>query len=445
MRRWFADGAFRAVMRNASYLGAAKAMGAPLGLIALAAAGRGLTPELFGVLMVVHAYALGAGTIVKFQTWQLIIRYGAPALLRDDRAFACDAIRFAMGLDLLSASVGMVGAMALLTLIGAKLGLDGDMMTLALIYCTLIPTMSAATPTGVLRLLDRFDLIGIQQIVTPVIRASGAIISYFWGFGFTGFVATWYIGDLVGDLVLWGLAARELRRHDMLAALRPGLLKTAHRLPGAWGFAWTTNFAHSLYAAWGPISNLVVASVLGPAAAGLYKIASSLINSAKKPADLVNRSFFPEVMRLDPASKLPWRLGLRVGIIAGLVALVIVLAVAVGGRALIGLAFGQNYIDAFDLMQVMTWSLVISMATFPLESLLYMVGRQRASLVARTTATVLYLLILYAFSHMFGLIGVGFAFLLGNLLMAIFMLALTLVSFQRRSDYARPGMMGALE
>ncbi|MGF6859509.1 O-antigen/teichoic acid export membrane protein [Rhodobacteraceae bacterium MBR-64] len=441
MRRWFADGAFRAVMRNASYLGAAKALAAPLGLIALAAAGRGMTPEMFGLLMVVHAYALGAGTIVKFQTWQVIIRYAAPALARKDRGVARDAIRFALGLDLLSAGFGMAGAMALLPFIGGKLGIDAGVMPLALIYCTLIPTMSAATPTGVLRVLDRFDLIGAQQLVTPAVRALGAAICYFWGLGFTGFMVAWYVGDLAGDLVLWALAARELRRHDLMDAFRPGLVKTARRLPGAWGFAWTTNLAHSLYAAWGPVSNLVVAAVLGPAAAGLYKIATTLLDSAKKPADLVSRSFFPEVMRLDPASKHPWRLGLRVGIIAGAVGLVLVGVVMIAGRPLIGFAFGEEYLEAFGLMQIMTWALVVSMATFQLESLLYMVGRQVASLVARSVGTAIYLVILYVLGHLFGLTGVGFAFLLGTIVMAGFMLALTLQSFARRADYAQPELV----
>ena len=438
MKRWFADGVFRAVIRNASYLGSTKILGAGLGLIALACAGRSLTPAVFGILMVIHSYATGAGALVKFQTWQFIIRYGAPALQRTDERFARDVIRFAFGLDLASGLIGMVLAMAVLPLLADRFGMHGTTLALALVYCTLVPTMSAATATGVLRLLDRFDLIGAQQIVTPALRAIGAAISYVGGFGFTGFVVTWYVADLAGDLILWTLAAHELRRRGMLEALRPGLFGTARRLPEAWGFVWTTNVAHSLYAAWGPVSNLVVAGILGPVGAGLYKIASTLLDSTSKPADLLSRGFYPEIMRLDPASKAPWRLGLRVGAIAGVIGIAVVGLVMVGGKPVIALAFGRKYLPAFGLLRLMTWALVLSMASFPLESLLYMVGRQKAALAAQLAAAIIYLGLLAMLTQRYGLIGAGIAYLLGTLAVTAFMLAPTLASYHGRSRYAHP-------
>ncbi len=435
MRRWFADGVFRAVIRNASYLGSTKILGAGLGLVALGCAGRGLTPALFGILMVVHAYASGAGALVKFQTWQFIIRYAAPALQRGDEDFALDTIRFAFGLDIASGLIGMVAAVAVLPLLADRFGLHGSTLALAMFYCTLVPTMSAATATGVLRVLDRFDLIGGQQIATPALRAAGAVAAYGFHLGFPAFVATWYVADLAGDLILWALAARELHRRDMLGAFRPGLFTAARRLPRAWGFVWTTNVAHSLYAAWGPVSNLVVAGILGPVAAGLYKIASTLLDSTSKPAELLSRGFYPEIMRLDPASKAPWRLGLRVGAVAGAIAILLVALVTIGGKPVIQLAFGRKYLPAFDLLRLMTWSLVISMASFPLESLLYMVDRQRVALVAQAAATIAYLGLLVILTSLLGLTGAGIAYLLGTSAMALFMLVPTMEGYRRRANH----------
>lgn len=441
MKRWFADGSFRAVLRNTSYLGSAKIAGAPLGLVALACAGHGLTPALFGLLIVIHTYADGAGALAKFQTWQIIIRYGGPALARGDTRTVRDAIRFSFGLDIASGIVGMVGAMALLPLFAGRLGLTGQQFWLALLYCTLVPTMTAATPTGVLRLTNRFDLIGIQQLTTPVLRASGAALSYLAHLGFAGFVLTWYVADIVGDLVTWRFAAGELGRRDLLSAFRPGLFGTARRLPDAWSFAWTTNIGHSLYSAWGPLSNLVVAGVLGPAAAGLYKIATTLLDSSAKPADLLSRGFYPEIMKLDPASKAPWRLGLRTGLVAGAVGLGMLLLVLVGGKPIIGFVFGRKYLASFGLLQLMVWSLAISMASFPLESLLYMVGRQRAALAAQMTATGLYMVVLALLTWHHGLVGAGEAYLLGTLALAGFKLLPVIGSYRRR---ARVGRLDAL-
>ncbi len=438
MKGWFADGVFRTVLRNAGYLASTKLVGAGLGLIALACAGRALTPALFGVLMIIHTYATGAGGLVKFQTWQYIVRYATPALHHGDRAGARDVIRFSLGLDIVSGLIGMVGAMALLPVLAGRFGIPSAVLPLALAYLTLVPTMTEATATGVLRVLDRFDLIAKQQVVTPAVRGAGALLTYLAGFGLPGFVVAWYVADLAGDLTLWAFALRELRRRDMTDALRPGLFGVARRLPQAWSFVWTTNAAHSVWAAWGPLSNLVVASILGPAAAGLYKIASTLLDSATKPADLLRRGYYPEIMRLDPREPRPWLLGLRAGALAGAAGLFVVAVVLLGGKPLIALVFGRKYVMAYDLLKLMSLALVVSMATFPLESLLYMAGRQRAALVAQLVAVVLYLLLLGVLAHHEGLIGAGLAYLAGAFINAGITLLPTVGAYRRRAVLAWP-------
>ncbi|HEY0315621.1 MAG TPA: lipopolysaccharide biosynthesis protein [Sphingomonas sp.] len=435
MRHWFKDGVFRAVLRNAGYLGSTKLINAGLGLGALIAAGHGLDPVTFGMLTLVHTYALGAGAITKFQSWQLVLRYGTPALHRGDTATARDAIRFAFGLDITSGLVGMLVAMIALPFLAPHFGISRSHLALAMGYCTLVPTMSAATPTGVMRLLDRFDLLAQQQVVTPLMRATGATVAWALDLGFPGFVMVWYVADIGGDLILWALTVRELRRREMLDALRPGLFGTARRLPDSWSFAWTTNISSSLSACWGPVSNLVVGGVLGPVAAGLYKISLTLLDSAGKPADLLAKGFYPEIMRLDPSSKHPWRLAIRTGLIAGGLGLVAIVLILIGGKPFVSL-FGKKYLAAYGLLSLMTFALMISMASFPLQSLLYMVGRQRAALAAQTAATIVYLGMLGILCRLFGLTGAGSAYVLGNAALALFMLIPVLNSYHGRRRYA---------
>lgn len=432
MKQWFADGVFRTIVRNASYLGSSKLLGAPLSLIALACAGQGLTPTLFGTLVLIHSYANGVGALVKFQTWQFIVRFGAPALAHEDRDMFRDVTGFAFGLDLASGLFGLAGGIILLPLLAGWVGIGPQDMGVALLYCTLIPTMTAATPTGILRVFDRFDQIAVQQFVTPLLRATGAAIAYFGGLGFPAFVLTWYVADLAGDLCLWLMATRELRRNGIQGALRPALLGPARRIVGAWDFVWTTNVAHSVWAAWGPVSNLIVGAMLGPASAGLFKIAATFFDSASKPADLLSRSFYPEIMRLDPTSPHPWQLAVRSAVISGGVAFLILLLVIVGGEPVIGLVFGKRYLEAYDLLRLMTVSLIVSMASFPLESLLYMAGRQRSALVAEGMAALGYAILLFAMIHLFGIVGAGLAYVAGVCLKTLAMLLPTLRAYRDR-------------
>ena len=432
MKHWFSDGAFRAIVRNASYLASGSVAGALFDLLALACAGRGMSPVLFGTLVVVQAYAKSVSDFAKFQTWQFVVQFGTPALARQDIDRFRDVTGFSFGLDLASGAVALVGGMALLPLLGHAVGIKPADFWWTLGYCTLIPNLTAATPTGILRAIDRFDLISVQQAITPMLRAAGSVIAYFGHLGFPGFIATWYLSGMTGGGALWLFAVQELRRQKIDHALRPGLFAPARRIKGAWDFVWTTNFAHSIWSARNTGSNVLVGIVLGPAAAGLFKVAQTFFDAAGAPASLMAKSFYPEIMRLDPASTRPWKLGLRAGALAGgLGALVALLVIAVG-KPLISTVFGHHYLESYQLLQVMSAALVVSMASFPLQSLMYIAGRQRAALVAQALSAALYAGLLIGLSHAIGIMGAAIAYFGGQCLEAVFQLIPTLAAYRKR-------------
>ncbi len=439
MKHWWSDGAFRAIVRNATYLGSSNLVSALLGLLALACAGRGMSPTLFGTLVVVQAYAKTVSDIAKFQTWQFVVQFGTPALVRNDNDRFRDVTGFSFGLDLASGAVAFVAGVILLPFLSHAIGITPQDFWWALGYCTLIPTLTAATPTGILRAIDRFDLIAVQQAITPLLRAIGSVVAYFCDLGFPGFLATWYVSSLVGDGALWLFAMRELRRQNIHHALRPGLFGPARRLPGAWDFVWTTNFAHSIWSARNAGSNVLVGIMLGPAAAGVFKVALTFFDAAGTPASLMQKSFYPEIMRLDPAGTRPWKLGVRSAALAGALGVLVALLVIVVGKPLIASVFGAQYLEAYSLLQVMAAALVVSMAGFPLESLLYIARKQRAALIAQALGAVTYVALLIGLTYTMGIMGAAIAYFGGQCLEAIFTLVPTLAAYRNRhtlSHYA---------
>ena len=159
MRHWFKDQHMRSLLKNSSYLGASKIVAAIASIVTLAMTGRALGVMLFGILILIHSYAQAASSLSKFQTWQIVIRYGGQGLAAGRPEDFKVATGFSLGLDLLSGVVGMAIAMALLPFIGGWFGLPKEYVTITMLYCLVIPTMQAMTPGGVLRTLDRFDLL----------------------------------------------------------------------------------------------------------------------------------------------------------------------------------------------------------------------------------------------------------------------------------------------
>ena len=429
MKHWFKDTHFRSLLKNSSYLAASKIVAGVAGIATLAFAGRGLGVLMFGMLILIVSYAKAASGISKFQTWQVIVRYGGHALAAGNHEEFKASTGFAFALDVVSGIGGMIIAVAILPFLGGWFGISEQYLWLAMLYCTLLPTMGAATPVGVLRSLDRFDLIGWQGSVYPIARAILVGLAFMLDAPFEAYIAAWYVTDLGGDLLLWFLGWRELRQRGLLEGIRPTLRPTT--LPGAWRFAIHVNLTSSLSSAWGPVARLLVGGLLGPVAAALFRVASSLADSAQKPADFLAKAFYPEIVRMDLATKHPWKLMLRSAALAGMIALAAVLILLVAGRPLVHLLFGEQFLGAYPILMVMILAPLIGIFTFPLPSMLYTLDRPDAPLKARLVGTFVYFSLIAPLSWRFGVIGAASAFVLAYAVMAV------TLALQVRTEYRR--------
>ena len=72
-----------------------KAASAVLGLGYMVIATHALGPVDYGVLVLVHGFAMTVGGIVEFPGWHAIVRYGAQALAEDDHPRLMRLLRFA--------------------------------------------------------------------------------------------------------------------------------------------------------------------------------------------------------------------------------------------------------------------------------------------------------------------------------------------------------------
>ena len=429
MKHWFRDQHFRSLLKNTSYLAISRGVAAVCGLATLAFAGRGLGVIMFGVLILITSYTKAASGLAQFQSWQLIVRYGGQGLAQGNPEAFRTSTGFAFALDAVSGVLGMIIAVMVLPLVAAWVGIKHEYLWLAMLYCTLLPTRAAATPNGVLRALDRFDLMSWAGTVSPITRAVLSGIAFVFHAPFTAYVIIWYVTDLAGDLFLWFLGWRELRRRGLLEGIRPTLRPTD--LPGAWRFAIHVNVTSGIDTVWGPMARLVVGGLLGPAGAALFRVASSLSDSAQKPADLLGRAFYPEIVRMDLSTKKPWKLMLRGSAFAGGVALIAILLLLVGGRPLLSLIFGKEFLGAYAPLVVLMLVPFLGIFSFPLSPMLYALGRSDGPLKAKLLGSVIFFGSIAPLSWQFGVVGAAIAFVLGTAV------NVTAMILQLQSEYRR--------
>jgi O-antigen/teichoic acid export membrane protein len=368
---------------------------------------------MFGTLILITSYNKAVSGIAKFQSWQLIVRYGGHGVAHGDPEHFKVATGFAFGLDVVSGIAGLIGGAVLLPFIGSWVGIDREYLWLGMLYCTVLPVMAGATPDGVLRVLDRFDLISWSSTLMPISRAILAGAAFATGATFPVYVIIWYVTELAGQFFPWWLAWRELKRNGLLEGIKPTLQPSA--LSGAWRFAINVNLASSVQAVWGPIGRLVVGGLLGPAGAALFRIASTLADSAQKPADLLGKAFYPEVMRMDLTSKKPWKLMLRGSAAVGAVALLAILLMLIAGKPLMILLFGKEFAGAYEPLVILMAIPFIGVFSFPLGPMLYALGRSDGPLKAKLLGSAVFFISIAPLSWVWNITGAAVALVLANI------------------------------
>ena len=439
------DGALGRVLRNTGYLLGGKAVATVLHLAALAVASRALGPERFGVVVLIHAFAQTVGGLGTFQIWQTMIQYGTPHLAAGRPRALQRVIAFSAVLDGSSGIIAMLCGIAVLGLLGSITGIPEAELGLAMAYCLLIPTMAASTATGLLRMFDRFDLLAFQSSANAGLRLFGVGIAAALDAPLGAFVAIWFLADLTADLLIWGAAWWEVRRHGLTAGFSFNPRGVVRENPGIWRFSLATNAATAVAALLGPALTLWVGAFLGPAAAGLFRIAYTVVEAASKPGDMMTRAYFPEAARLRAAGKLGqfWSISVKVTALSLLLAAAIIAALLLGGADwLIWLAFGSEFEPAQPLLELMAFALFATLSLHFLEATLIVLGRAGAVLIARIAGAVAAFALLAVLAGELGLKAAGFAYLAGSLTVAG--ITVVLLLRQRRVYRDRPRTRPAL-
>ena len=413
----------RRVLSNAGLLLGGRTVNAVIGLGYVALAARALGAAELGVLVLIQAFAEFLGEVVKFQSWQTLLHFGARPLAEGRKTDFQQVLRLTLALDvgstLIGLAVGVVGALAF----AGVLGWSTEQAPAAALAMVSIAFMVSATPVGLLRLFDRFDVMARQAALISVLRTGGAAVAFALGSGMEGFLFAWVLGTIGSWLYLAGAAFAELRRRELLEGFtwRGPLAKG---LPGAWRFAWNTNLTATLDVAFTSVTTLMVGALVGPAQAAFWRVGRQVADAAAKPAKLLTPALYPELARLraDDRHDAMWRLVKQVGLLAGGVGLLLLGLAVVAGKPLLTLILGDGFAPAAGVMIWQVGAAVIGILALPLEPMLISLGNPGAAVRVRLVVSIAFLAALPVLVDQFGVTGAGAGLVGAAALLAVGML-----------------------
>lgn len=435
IKHWFADGIFRRIFKNAALMLSGRAANGAMGLLTLGLMARGLGVKDFGVVVLVQTYVLVIGGLTTFQSWQALIRYGAISLKKDDLAEFQNLLKFTSVLDIIGVVLGVAVGYFAAPLVGPLLGWSDDVIgyTQAFSFVTLFTVI--ATPTGLLRLFDRFDLITWQSLITPLVRLVGVVIAFALSAPLWAYLLVWFVAGVVGGvfLVIWGW--REATKRDLLSNMTWSLRGLSHGHDSIWNFSIISNLHSSLQLVTGHMAIFLVGLAAGPVAAGLYKIGKDVSTALTKPAEMLNHSIYPEFAKLGSENK--WtdfpRLILRGGALGvGVGALLLLLCVIAGGPFL-ALVFGADFAAASTVLVLLVAAATLTIAGFSMEPALYAIGKPGVALKINVFAVfVIFLPLLIYLGERGGANGAGIAALVSSVVIFLGLAVYTAGELRKR-------------
>jgi len=412
LHHWLTTGPLQLIFKNAGILLRGKSIAGLCNLGSLAIAARALGPEVFGTLILIHTVIRLIIGISKFQSWQAVIRYGAVNLHAKEHKNFHKLIIFTILLDVSSALLGATVVILAAPLIAPYFGWSDNVTSMAMLYGIVILFSVTATPTGILRLFNRFDLLSIHTIISPGIRLIGGSLLYFYGTGLWGFLSVWFLAGVAGGITLGTMGWLELRKHNLLPPRKFSFCNLTQSHSGIWKFVFATNILSSLNLTTGHLTTLMVGWIIGPTAAGLFKIAKELSTVLSKATELLAESMYPELAKLSTQKQtnIFKHVVFRSGFVAGSGATMIFFFMIVLGELLLQWTVGDEFVGAYPLLLLLIFAETIGAFGFGLNSAMYAIGRPGIPLRVNIITTAVYLPLLFFLLTQMNIIGAGIAF-----------------------------------
>ncbi len=378
----------------------------------IAFATRALGPEAFGVLALTLAVGRVCERIVRFESWQPLVRYAASEEGTSDPERLSRLYLFGLILDVVGALVAALLSVIVALVLTSFFDFPPEMLPLVAIYALAIALNLRGMSSAVLRMAGMFRTMAYIIFIAGFLRLFLAAICYWAGSGLMTFVWVWTICQVVDALLYNFIAFRQLAREGNPSLLRARVGNLMQDFPGFLGFAFTTNASSALRTITHEADTLIVGALTDSSeAAGFYHIAKRMAKVAMGCGEMIQMVIYPDLARMW-VNQVKGQFRKTIVSIQALLALImgsIFGAALLIGKPLILFAFGAEFAPAYAILVAHLVAVFLIMHSAPARSALLAMNHPRYVLMTATSSTVVFLGIAFYAIPIYGSIGASFA------------------------------------
>lgn len=412
IKEFYRDKPIRRLFKNSGILLTGNIGASALGMLSLALTARALGADRLGLLVLITTYVLVVDRIINFQSWQALIKFGAEALSMDRKGDFNSILKFAFFLDVGTAISGSLIAASGSWIIGDFLDWNSDTVLMASAYSATILFHISGAPTGILHIFERFQLFSLITVAAAAIKLIGVSLAFFTEADLWVFVLVWGITDIFGNILLLGLALRELKRKSYGSLRHSSIDNISLRFPGIWRFVITTNLNASIRMTSREADVFVIGVLLSPASVGLYKIGKQVASVLGMLTDPLYQTIYPALSKLHAESNKRDFIKLARGsaFIAGSAAVTFYILLLLLANPLLVHVFGPEFVEAKSVMLWYAAAVVLAVASFPLSPMIIARGKPQILMWILVGSTAAYFMTLPLLIAAYEIDGAGIAY-----------------------------------
>ncbi|MFN0046830.1 MAG: lipopolysaccharide biosynthesis protein [Sphingorhabdus sp.] len=420
---WRKKGFEKGWLKSILHLVSGSAGNAILMLISTMIAARTLGPAAYGVLALVLTVGRLSERLLRFESWQPLIRFAASEDIAADKKKMSELYLYGLFLDigtaLLAAVLTMIVGYALMTVIG----LEPEHMPLLAIYAVAIAMNIRGVPTAALRFDGQFRTLAYVQMLSSVLRLAMAGVGLVLGFSLLEFVIVWTVCQALDSLLFLWLGLRVIRKQGIPSPFRANPFGLKQKFPGFMSFAWSTNISGTLRTLTQEADTLLVSAFAGTAWAGFYHIAKRIAKVAQQVGAMMQAVVYPDMARMWAQKDVAAFSSTikRVQLVLGAVGVAFLGAFWLVGDWMMKFVFGPEFAQAYPLLVAQLLAVVLIMHAAPSRSALLSMNRPGFVLWVAIASTILFFVTAWITMPTYGALGANFAHIAFAALTAIAM------------------------
>ncbi len=408
----------RRIIGNLMHLAGGNGLAALIGTMTLAVTAHALGPVALGIFAIIESYGKLWDQVIRLETWQATIRYGARLLELGSHDEFRRLIKLCVAADCGGAILAGLVAFLAVPLVARWLYWSEDVALMAQIYSLSLMFGISSAPVGVLRLFDKFALIAWLEPALGLARLLGAISIAMMNGGLFAFLLLNMTLMIAQRLILAGVAYQTLLREGHSSFIFAPLARSLRHFDGFWSFVVASNGAVLLRKVTQECDILVVGHVAGAHAAGLYQIVRKLTMTATKLGGMFQQVVFPDLARLWARGKVSEFLqALRnLELMTLAFGLTIVGATATAGSTVIFLVAGEGFEDAVTPLLLQSVALLMFLSGSALRPAIMSMGYQVQQFWIVAISALTFFVTLFWATPQFGVVGAPLAHIAFNII-----------------------------